>query len=53
MKTAHTGMKITDAEFDALVEDLVKALKDNGVKDPEIQELGAALGKMRGDIVGQ
>jgi hemoglobin len=53
MKTAHTGMKITDAEFDALVEDLVKALKDNGVKDPEIQELGGALGKLRGDIVGQ
>jgi hemoglobin len=52
MKTAHTGMKITDEEFGALVEDLVKALKDNGVKDPEIQELGTELGKMKGDIVG-
>jgi hemoglobin len=53
MKTAHTGMKITDDEFNALVEDLVKSLKDNGVKDPEIQELGAALGKMKDQIVGQ
>jgi hemoglobin len=53
MKTAHTGMKITDEEFGALVEDLVKALKDNGVKDPEIQELGAALGSMKDQIVGQ
>lgn len=26
MKTAHTGMKIADAEFGALVEDLVKTL---------------------------
>jgi hemoglobin len=52
MKTAHTGMKITDAEFDALVEDLVKALKDNGVKDAEIQELGGALEKLRPEIVG-
>jgi hemoglobin len=26
MKDAHTGMKIMDAEFGALVEDLVKSL---------------------------
>ena len=53
MKTAHTGMKITEDEFNALVEDLVTSLKNNGVKDPEIQELGAALGAMKPDIVGQ
>lgn len=53
MKTAHTGLKITDAHFDALVEDLVKALKDNKVADADIKELGDALGGMRKEIVGQ
>ena len=31
MKTAHTGMKITEAEWNATVENLVKALDKNNV----------------------
>jgi hemoglobin len=53
MVTAHTGMNITEDEFDALVEDLVKALDDLGVKEAEKSELLSALGGMKGDIVGK
>ena len=53
MKTAHAGMKITDADFNALVEDLVKSLDKFKVPAREKNELLAALGGMKGDIVGQ
>jgi hemoglobin len=53
MKSAHKGMGITDADFGALVEDLVKALDKLGVGAQEKNELLGALGPMKGDIVGQ
>ena len=53
MKVAHAGMKITDAEFGALVEDLVKSLDKFKVPAPEKTELLTALGGMKGDIVNQ
>ncbi len=53
MKASHKGMKITDAEFNALVEDLVKSLDKFKVGAQEKNELLSALGGMRGDIVGQ
>ena len=53
MKTAHKGMGITDADFGALVEDLVKALDKFNVGATEKNELLGALGGMKGDIVGQ
>jgi hemoglobin len=51
MKAAHRGMGIKDAEFDALVEDLVKALDGAGVPKQEKDELLAILGPMRADMV--
>lgn len=51
MKTAHKGMGISDAEFDALVDDLVKALDGAGVPQKEKDELLAILGPMRADMV--
>jgi hemoglobin len=51
MKTAHAGMGLTNADFDALVEDLVKALDAAGVPQKEKDELLAILGPMRTDIV--
>lgn len=51
MKEAHVGMAITSADFDALVEDLVKAMKDAGVGEKEQGELLAVLGPMKPDIV--
>ena len=53
MKTAHKGMGITDADFNALVEDLVKALDKFNVGATEKNELLGVLGPMKGDIVGQ
>jgi hemoglobin len=53
MVTVHTGMKITDAQFDALVEDLVISLDRFQVGSTEQGELLGALGAMRGDIVGK
>jgi hemoglobin len=51
MKTAHAGMGIDDPAFDALVEDLVKALDKFSVPQQEKDELLAVLGPMRSDIV--
>ena len=53
MRDAHTGMKITDAEFTALVEDLVKSLDKFKVPAREKGELLGALGGMKPDIVGR
>src|SRR5450631_2822970 len=50
MKSAHTGMRINDAQFNALVEDLVKTL--DKFKVPE-KEKGELLGPMKPSIVGQ
>ena len=53
MVAAHKGMNISDAEFDALVGDLVKSLDKFKVGEKEKGELLGALGGMRGAIVGQ
>jgi hemoglobin len=51
MKTAHAGMGVTDAHFNALVEDLVATLDKFKVPEKEKGELLGALGPMRKDIV--
>jgi hemoglobin len=51
MKTAHAGMGITSADFNALVEDLVAALDKFKVGDKEKNELLGVLGPMKSDIV--
>lgn len=51
MKAAHKGMGITDADFNALVDDLVKALDQFHVGATEKNELLGALGPMKSDIV--
>ncbi len=53
MKTTHKGMSITDAEWSATVEDLVKALDKKKGGEQEKKELVGALGPMKADIVGQ
>jgi hemoglobin len=51
MKTAHVGMGISNAHFDAVAEDLAASLDTANVPQPEKMELLAILGKMRQDIV--
>src|SRR3989441_9934069 len=53
MKTTHQGMKITEAEWNATVENPVKAMDKNKVGAPAKSELPGALGPMKADIVGQ
>jgi hemoglobin len=53
MQSAHKGMNISDAEFGALVEDLVTTLDKFKVPAKEKQELLAVLGPMKPAIVGQ
>ena len=51
MKEAHRNMGVTEGEFNALVEDLVASLNQFSVPKREQDELLAALGTMKGDIV--
>jgi hemoglobin len=53
MPDAHRGMGVTDADFTALVEDLVKSLDKFKVPAREKNELLSALGGMKGSIVGK
>jgi hemoglobin len=53
MLDAHRGMNITDAEFTALVEDLIKSLDKFKVPAQEKNELLTALGGMKPQIVGK
>ena len=51
MKTTHAGMRLTNADFNALVQNLVAALDKFKVGEREKQELLALLSPMRKDIV--
>jgi hemoglobin len=53
MLEAHTGMDISEAEFNALVGDLVAALNTYNVPEKEKNDLLAILGPMQSDIVGK
>lgn len=53
MRSLHTGMNITEAQFQALVEDLVKSLDQHGVPDREKTELLTLLGSMKNDIINR
>jgi hemoglobin len=53
MKTTHAGMRITETEWNATVEALVKALDKYRIAAKEKDDLLAALGPMKKDIVGQ
>ena len=53
MRTAHKGMGITDADFNALVEDLKMSLDKFKVPAKEQGELLGALGSLKPQIVGQ
>ena len=52
MASAHEGMNIRDDEFDALVEDLVKAIDGMKAADADKRELIAIVRQMRGAVVG-
>ncbi len=52
MLSAHTGMNINDQEFNAVIDDVLKALKLNDIGKRESDEVLAILWSMKGEIVG-
>ncbi|WP_162910774.1 group I truncated hemoglobin [Hymenobacter oligotrophus] len=53
MVAAHIGMKITNAEFDAVAAELTKAMNTQQIKPADQEQLLGLLGAMRGDVVGK
>ena len=51
MKTAHAGLGITSADFDAVAGHLVDTLTGLGVPADTIGQIGAAIAPLRADIV--
>ena len=51
MKTAHKGMKVTEAQFEALVLDLTTALDEHKVSADDKKELLGLLAPLKEDIV--
>lgn len=51
MATAHAGLGVSDANFDAVVAHLVDTLTSLSVPDDLIGQIGAALSPLRADIV--
>jgi hemoglobin len=52
MLEAHTGMKLSQADFDAFMDDLVKTLNKLKVPEPQSGEVVAAFRAMQTDVVG-
>jgi hemoglobin len=53
MEEAHSGLNLTDADFDAFVEDLVHAMNSTKVPVDLQKQLLALLSPMRPEVVGQ
>ena len=53
MKTAHTGLGITEDDWNASVKDLVATLDKFKVPEKEKGEVIAAVASLKGDIVGR
>lgn len=53
MKTAHTGLNITDSDWNVTVKDLTATLDKFKVPDKEKNEVLQAIAAQKGDIVGR
>ncbi len=53
MEEAHSGMNLSDEDFNAFVEDLVAAMNEVAVDAAAQKDLLALFGPMKPDIVGQ
>lgn len=53
MEEAHSGLNLTDADFDAFVDDLVRAMNATKVPADRQKQLLGLLGPMRPEVVGQ
>lgn len=51
LRSAHTGMNISEQEFIATIDDIVAALGDHGVAAPEVNEVVAILYSLKGEVM--
>jgi len=51
MRKAHKGMNISEQEFVAVIDDILKALDDNNIEGEARTEVLGILYSMKGDIV--
>lgn len=51
MDVVHSGLNITEAQFNAVVEDLQEAMTRLGLREPTQNRLLAKLAPMRGQII--
>lgn len=51
MRTTHEGMNINEAEFVAVLDDILAAMSKHGIGDREMAEVLAIAYGMKGDIV--
>ena len=52
MRTAHTGMNISEKEWVSATDDMLWALAKNGIAQEEKNEVIAILESQKGDVVG-
>lgn len=53
MKAAHTGMHLTEADFNALAENTAKAMDKFKVPAKEKDEVMTMLGSLKGDVINR
>nr|WP_173668950.1 group 1 truncated hemoglobin [Pseudomonas rhodesiae] len=51
MAESHKGQNVSRSDFNALVEDLIKAMDSEGIPVPTQNRLLARLARMRGDVI--
>jgi hemoglobin len=51
MPEAHKGMNVNEAEFVAVLDDILEAMTQHGIGEPEKAEMLAIAYSMKGDIV--
>ncbi|MFB3305843.1 group 1 truncated hemoglobin [Pseudomonas sp. AMR01] len=52
MAESHKGQNLSRSDFNALVEDLIKAMDSEGISVPVQNRLIARLAPMRGEVIG-
>ena len=51
MRTAHTGMNISEQEYVATMDDIIRAMEKHGVGSQERNEVIAILYSLKGEII--
>ena len=52
MISAHKGMNITEAEYEAVTNDILSALAKNRIDDATARDVTAILNSLKGQVIG-